>query len=241
MCSEIIGHAFTHLANSQYDLGANLNSYVSSNGTTILIIAGVSRNPDLIKKLLKAGADPNFKKEGMITTPLWDAVSSDDTLDIVECLLEAKADVNAPGYDGRLPLLSTRDPIVFRKLVDAGANLFVQSKDGSTAIEEASSYGPDSLKILLDKLTTLKMEIEIYENKEDIKPITKQDLAAIWRMRVVLAGGEHSLKTQTYLKTVNIAKPEVMILLENYLNIDFLERLAEEKINLKEFKKEIAM
>jgi ankyrin repeat protein len=201
----------------------------------------VSRNLNLIKKLLKAGADPNFKKEGMITTPLWDAVSNDDTLDIVECLLEAKADVNAPGYDGRLPLLSTRDPIVFTKLVEAGTNLYVQSKDGYTAIEAASSYGPDSLKMVLDKLTTLKMEVGIYKNEEDIKPITKQDLAAIWRMRVVLAGGENSLKAQTYLKTVKMGNSEVIILLENYLNIDFLERLAEEKINLKEFKKEIAM
>lgn len=78
---------------SLLDAGANPNIFLDGLGEVLLSRAVVGHlcNPEIIKALLGAGADPN-KKDKLGNTVLENAVSSPCPLSVVESLLEAGAD-----------------------------------------------------------------------------------------------------------------------------------------------------
>jgi ankyrin repeat protein len=229
-------------------------NYYKNNGETVLINSVKLGELDLIEKILIAGADPNLIREGIVTTALYEAVTSGSSkmVDIAECLIKAKADVDLPGYDGRLPLLSTGDHTIFKILVNAGANLFLKNTDDMTVIEKAN-LDSSSLKLVLYKLTRLGKEEKqkvydwLYLNKilqkegkvylpKDLrillaKTIIRLTAPIIFRNKIIRAGGEESLTMQGYINRINMKNQEHIKLLENYLDISFLEKLVIEQFD----------
>lgn len=239
-------------------LGADLNSFIGFDGDTILMRAILLENVDLVKRLLKEGADPNSVKEGIKSTALYQAVTthSNNTetyIEIVKVLIEFKADVNLPGYNGNFPLLDALNSRVFRMLVEAGADLFNKKKGSHTAIARAS-YDLESLKLVLNKLTQIgteeKKEVKkwLYLNKalqkagkaylkKDVRDLVsiiifKSVVPTTWSIRLILAGLRDELRAQRYMQGNGFKTDSKIIeLLENHNNEEFLEKLAVEKFN----------
>ena len=82
--------------------GADINEQRSSNdGRTMVTFLAMRRYISLLKRLLEAGADVNFRKSEEVFTPLedviqwrWEAYNWDSWIESVKCLLEHGADVN---------------------------------------------------------------------------------------------------------------------------------------------------
>jgi len=86
------------------DAGAD-PSLATENGG-LPLVSGLS-NPETLDLLLKAGADPNgVDRDG--NPVLFEALFAVST-EAAEALIEAEADVNRPGADGRTPLTRARD------------------------------------------------------------------------------------------------------------------------------------
>ncbi|MDH3580669.1 MAG: ankyrin repeat domain-containing protein [Hyphomicrobiales bacterium] len=124
----------------------------TKDGRTALSIAAGAGKPELVRHLLTAGARP-VPARG-VASPLAQAVRG-GSLDAVKLLVEARADVDRPGRDGRTPLilavLGGHDEIV-RLLLDRGGKANIRNtKDGTTALMWAANTGRRSLVELLLK------------------------------------------------------------------------------------------
>ena len=75
---------------------------------------------DVVKELIKAGADVNVENKNDGWTTLIYAAYCGDT-EMVKTLIEAKADVNKKNKDGKTALLLTDDPDIIKLLKQAGA------------------------------------------------------------------------------------------------------------------------
>jgi ankyrin repeat protein len=76
--------------------GANPNYAQSPNKLTPLMQAGIHNNPEIIRELIKSGADPNaVSRDGNNTTALMYGVAGDATLESVKALVEGGAQVDA--------------------------------------------------------------------------------------------------------------------------------------------------
>jgi ankyrin repeat protein len=105
---------------------------VSESESTALYIACVNKHKDVIKLLLKAGANPDIPNEEG-TTPLCETVKYYDkyNTNIIKSLIAANADVNKADMDSRTPLYYAREaikegrpsgsPAIIKMLIDAGA------------------------------------------------------------------------------------------------------------------------
>lgn len=106
-----------------------------------------------VLKLIKGGQSLNDHNLFLGVTPLMYAIEEGRT-DIVKDLLEAGADVNAPGKDGKTALmqaiLSNQIPIL-PDLLKAGAKPDSVDDNGSTALMNAVSAGSsEAVRILLE-------------------------------------------------------------------------------------------
>lgn len=124
--------------------GVKVNCCLWYQKTTPLIIVTSSKLEDnskkllIIQKLLKAGADINCG-DGALMTPLMFAVYTDETT--VELLLKAGANVNKRDDHKKTALMYAsgvqNHPIIMQKLLDFGAQVDLQDKDGYTALHYA--------------------------------------------------------------------------------------------------------
>lgn len=111
--------------------------------TTLMSIALLDEDIDMVQLLLAAGVDVNERDKGLHATGLWDAAYF-QSLDCVRVLLEAGADPNIPGgtsQDSPLMMVCSRYtessiPVV-KMLLDAGANVDYVDSNGSTAYDLA--------------------------------------------------------------------------------------------------------
>ncbi len=111
----------------------------------------------VVRTLLEAGADANAWATGYSTdygwnwTPLHLASQSNPDPEVVAALLEAGADLQAPGGAGfRAPANSplhyagaNPNPAVAAALLDAGADVNARSPTGRTPLHEAAAYASD--------------------------------------------------------------------------------------------------
>ena len=85
-----------------------LVSYFSKRRGKKLIQAAEDGRLDLVRRLLQAGANPNFKSEGNITVLMWAAARGH--LEVVKVLLKAGADLSARTQRGRTAIdLATQE------------------------------------------------------------------------------------------------------------------------------------
>jgi ankyrin repeat protein len=100
-----------------------------------LIDAACKGNTFTIKKLIAAGADPNYRNV-QINTPLMWAVTHRHP-DAAQVLLESGADVNGQDVMGGTALIvaaSNGDLPMLEMLLRAGADAHVTDDDGNTAL-----------------------------------------------------------------------------------------------------------
>lgn len=113
-------------------------------GDTALHLAAAGYRVEIVRLLLKAGANPNaatnhrrssplhYAADGFITGPAWDA---DRQVATIRCLLDAGADLHAQDKNGATPLhraVRTRCAAAVRCLLQAGSDPTRENHSGNT-------------------------------------------------------------------------------------------------------------
>jgi quinoprotein dehydrogenase-associated probable ABC transporter substrate-binding protein len=172
--------------------GANPN--LSSDGTTPLIAAVMRDSVPTIDVLLKHGAkieEPG--PEGY--RPLSMAIA-DSRYDAAKALIEHGADINAAsGEDGLTPLIvaaaqtgpaegarfvpgSTRPIDIAKMLVDGGANVNAQAKNGMTALMVAATHNsPPMIGLLMDAGADPDLKNSLGQTATDVAKINGNEEA----------------------------------------------------------------
>jgi ankyrin repeat protein len=146
------------------DQGADVNAYSLGSLTPLIIAAGFNQNPDVIKALLKAGANMEtrdkkdeiggFLSEG--TALIWAAYNNPNP-DVITTLLEAGADSKARSKDNRTALMwavwnNPNAAAIILVLLNAGADAKAKDSSGMIALDfalyKAKLQGTDALKQL---------------------------------------------------------------------------------------------
>ncbi len=136
--------------------GADLEAK-DNDGYTALFWAFEMIRGDRIKILVELGADINIR-DGCDYTPLIRAsASKNNTVWLVDTLLEAGADVNLFGFDGATALIAASEAgnkRAVQALVEAGADLEVKDNNGYTALIVASAYEHTEIVEILKNVGT---------------------------------------------------------------------------------------
>jgi ankyrin repeat protein len=139
------------------DLDLNV---ADSDGSTALLWATYKVDHELVRALLKAGAQANVTNH-YGATPLTEAVKLAD-LDLVRMLLEAHADPNSPNEDNQTALMlasSLGSQPIAELLIRRGANVnAVESFRGQTALMWAAAENhPEIVDLLLAHHADVKL------------------------------------------------------------------------------------
>ena len=115
---------------------------MSAGSTPLYLAAWRNQNPDVIKALLAAGADPMSRGGFLIKgTPLH-AAARNENLDVIKALLATGSDPMARDETGETPLHvaagNNKNPAVIALLVEAGARLEARAILGRTPLHEAA-------------------------------------------------------------------------------------------------------
>ncbi len=105
-----------------------------AHGWTALILTAWRKAPDpeVVKRLLRAGADANASNRYGETALMWAAEW--DVPEAVKLLLDAGARVDARDGEGRTALMWAHSPEAVRLLLDAGANPNLRDNYGQRAV-----------------------------------------------------------------------------------------------------------
>lgn len=124
------------------------------------------RNLSAVKKLLKAGANPNSPNR-LGLYPIFCAAENDDSGEIIRALVEAGVNINSRDKHGWTPLIFAVDVAIDsanqskRKMIDwkvvgvlldLGASPELAESNGKTFFDLVSEYGPDARESLDDFL-----------------------------------------------------------------------------------------
>ena len=148
-------HGHSQIVQLLLDSGANVNAKTAS-GMTALTHVAKNGHSQIVQLLLDSDANVNARTE-LGKTALYEAAKRDDTIDIVQTLLDNKADVNAFGTEYR-PLIAAAEHdsmAALQLLIDRGADTEVTGGTGrmspvGTALHQAVFYGKErSVKLLI--------------------------------------------------------------------------------------------
>lgn len=120
-----------------------------------------------VRKLLKAGANPNASEEKG-RTALMHAGDKDDS-DVVEALIKAGANVKAVDAEGRTPLMYSKSVDVVKLMVKAGADVNARDKEGNTVL----------ISLIKSKNANAEMVEALIAAGHDVTVKNKQGLTAL--------------------------------------------------------------
>ncbi len=135
-------HKYFNCAKILLNNGADVNCVVDKDGNTFLYFAAEEDCLQVVKFLLDAKANVNFKNINF-ETPLHCAVSNGH-FEIVQVLIEKGADIHDREKDGRTPLHFAADNRVFeivQVLIGKGANIHDRDENGWTPLHYAAQNG----------------------------------------------------------------------------------------------------
>ena len=124
--------------------------------TPLLHIACAVEDPISVEKILRYGGNPNSGGPNRIapllcilqSPPIVQCPELDNFTKIVDLLLEAGADVNITGFDGRTPLMTAYHSIYIEKFIKPDAEINAQDKKGNTPLHhmiDQHSYCKDAV------------------------------------------------------------------------------------------------
>jgi ankyrin repeat protein len=133
--------------------GINVNE-LDVNRDVPLIIAAYKGYTEIVKLLLKAGADVSVVDPGMKATALHAAAYAGNA-EVAKLLIEYKIDVNKQGpYNGYTALHDAvwqNNIETAQILIEAGANLNMKSHTGETPLEFAKSRNHREIMALIEQ------------------------------------------------------------------------------------------
>ena len=133
--------------------GININE-LDVNKDAPLIIAAYKGYTEIVKSLLKAGADVSVVDPGMKATALHAAAYAGNA-EVAKLLIEYKIDVNKQGpYNGYTALHDAvwqNNIETAQILIEAGANLNIKSHTGETPLEFAKSRNHREIMALIEQ------------------------------------------------------------------------------------------
>jgi len=139
------------------EAGAEPNIFFESTGSTPLQIASIRQHTDVVKILLKYGANPNIPNMNGLAA-LDHAVHAmnvcNGCVDIVEVLLAHGADVNhqdASGFTAFHRAVMFNNIILVKLLLEHGADPLIKTNYDKTALEMASYFGFHEIAVLINK------------------------------------------------------------------------------------------
>jgi ankyrin repeat protein len=100
-------------------------------------------NTEVVRALIKAGADVNAKDNDGFTPLIWGAAKNGKGAEIVAVLIQAGADIHAKDNNGSTPLMwaaGCKNTEAVNTLIQAGADVNVKNGDGETALMWAAAY-----------------------------------------------------------------------------------------------------
>ncbi|UKZ88775.1 uncharacterized protein TrAFT101_004511 [Trichoderma asperellum] len=185
--------------------GADIS--VTACGGSLFFFAALSRNAEVAKLLLERGFDVNFTGTNG-AFPLWIAgpyYQGRD--DIVKLLLKQGADVSQRHkYNNETALhYSTHwgNKTVVRLLLESGAEVNAQDRDGKTALHIAAKEGDEAvLRLLLEKGADASMKTKA--GKTALKLAAWRGYEAIVRHLLDHLGGE--INSESWLATSQVLK-----------------------------------
>ncbi len=134
---------------------ASLTNAYSVDGFTPLGFATFFGQPEVVKALLKAGADVNAaSRESMKVTPLASAAAAKQT-EIARLLIEHGANVNARAAGGHIPLheaAADGNVELVKLLIENGVDVNAKTDDGKTPLDFAIEYKRPEVISLLEKV-----------------------------------------------------------------------------------------
>lgn len=110
------------------------------NGDTPLIIAAREANLEMVKELIKAGADINAKNNDF-TNALWAACFA-NAYDVIDFLADSKIEINNQNINGATALIyasSAGKEEIVKKLLEKNADKTLVTLDGFSALELSST------------------------------------------------------------------------------------------------------
>ena len=135
-----------------YDNGANVN-IVDSNNITPINVAAQLKSPEILRKLLEFGADPEIASLDLSETPLFTAVGFDN-LECVQALIESNVDINARSSKNETPLhVACKHGFfdVAKLLIDNNAEINPQNNEKITPLHFATlQKNKELVQYLLD-------------------------------------------------------------------------------------------
>lgn len=129
----------------------------SSDGYSPLGLAAFFKHRDVVRFLLRAGADPRRASRDQGFTPLHSAVATDaGALDVglAHMLLDSGADANARSGEGATALHTAAfvgDRAAVQLLLEHGADRSVRTRDGRSPLDIARARGNTNLLDLLEE------------------------------------------------------------------------------------------
>jgi ankyrin repeat protein len=155
---------FGDIAKFLIENGADIDLQ-AKNGTSPLMAAAGS-SEEIVKLLIEKGADVNAKNERgttAFTASITGILSERVTTAVPKLLLEKGANVDeapqkgrAEGYTVLMMAARNQHPDLVQFLIDHGANINAEAKDGSTPLSLAKKEEDDAMIELLQKLGAKK-------------------------------------------------------------------------------------
>ena len=136
---------------------------------TALMYAAFNGQTELVKIMIKAGADVNAQDK-IGTSPLMFAASAPGAVETVKVLLEAKAEINMVDSNEHFSALmwaaaeGQAESVKF--LLSKGADLTLQDIDGDTAESFAAKAGHTAVAQILKEAAAKKEEAATGQTKE---------------------------------------------------------------------------
>lgn len=164
----VINSPNTDFISHVLDFGYELN-YKDDSDNTLLHLAAISSYPQTVKFFISKGIDIEAKNNND-ETPLFNAATFSDNIDVLQTLIDAGADKNVTSRNGENLLISAAgynsNPEVIKFLLNMGFDIESCNEDGFTPLLYATLYQSnyDIIETLVEAGADIKAKTDMGDN-----------------------------------------------------------------------------